>query len=109
MPWHAMHSMQDCFLLEGFRYAQQIDMHCICTSMLAKFYSCKMWVLQVGHQSLRIIHCRGSIYRMDQTQPTQVSTNHVRVHAAHNHELDCYNSFTLQRLYTFSMSHDHPC
>jgi hypothetical protein len=35
------------------------------------------------------------------------STNHVRVHASHDLELGCYNSFTLlQRLYT---SHDHPC
>jgi hypothetical protein len=27
--------------LEGFLYARQIDMQPICTSMLAKFYSCK--------------------------------------------------------------------
>jgi hypothetical protein len=29
--------------------------------------------------------------------PSQVPTNHVRVHAAHDHEDDCYNSFTLYR------------
>jgi hypothetical protein len=29
--------------------------------------------------------------------PSQVSTNHVRVHAAHDRERDCYNSFTLCR------------
>jgi hypothetical protein len=32
--------------LEGFSYVLQIDMHFICTLMLAKFYSCKKWVLQ---------------------------------------------------------------
>jgi hypothetical protein len=37
--------------LEGFSYAQQIDMQPICTSILAKFYSCKMWVLQLLHLS----------------------------------------------------------
>jgi hypothetical protein len=50
MPCHAMHPMQDYFL-EGFLYTRQIDMQPICTSMLAKFYSCKKWVLQVPHQS----------------------------------------------------------
>jgi hypothetical protein len=29
--------------------------------------------------------------------PSQVSTNHVRVHAAHDREHSCYNSFTLCR------------
>jgi hypothetical protein len=29
--------------------------------------------------------------------PSQVPTNHVRVHAAHDHEHDCYNRFTLGR------------
>jgi hypothetical protein len=29
--------------------------------------------------------------------PSQVSTNHVRVHAIHDREHDCYNSFTLYR------------
>jgi hypothetical protein len=32
--------------LKGFSYARQIDMQPICTSILAKFYSWKMWVLQ---------------------------------------------------------------
>jgi hypothetical protein len=31
--------------LEGFSYPRQIDMQPICTSILTKFYSCKMWVL----------------------------------------------------------------
>jgi hypothetical protein len=34
--------------------------------------------------------------------PSQVSTNRVRVHAAHNHEHGCYNSFTLYRGCTHS-------
>jgi hypothetical protein len=34
--------------------------------------------------------------------PSQVSTNHVRVHAAHDSEHDCYNSFTLCRGCTHS-------
>jgi hypothetical protein len=29
--------------------------------------------------------------------PSQVSTNHLRVHAAHDREHGCYNSFTLYR------------
>jgi hypothetical protein len=39
-----MHPIQDLFL-ERFSYELQIDMHLICTPMLAKFYSCKKWVL----------------------------------------------------------------
>jgi hypothetical protein len=38
----------------------------------------------------------------NQTKPTQVSTNHVRVHAAHNREHDCYNNFILCRGCTHS-------
>jgi hypothetical protein len=34
--------------LGGFSYAQQIDMQPICTSILVKFYYCKMWVLHLG-------------------------------------------------------------
>jgi hypothetical protein len=45
MPCNAMHPIQDLFL-EGFSYLLQIDMHFICTSMLARFYFCKKWVLQ---------------------------------------------------------------
>jgi hypothetical protein len=37
MPCHAMHPIQDLFL-EGFSYVLQIDMHFICTPMLARFY-----------------------------------------------------------------------
>jgi hypothetical protein len=43
---HAMQCILCKIFLEGFPYARQIDMHPICTSILAKFYSCKMWVLQ---------------------------------------------------------------
>jgi hypothetical protein len=34
------------YFWKGFSYVLQIDMHLICTPMLAKFYSCKKWVLQ---------------------------------------------------------------
>jgi hypothetical protein len=34
--------------------------------------------------------------KLNQTKP-RVSTIHVRVHAAHDREHDCYNSFTLCR------------
>jgi hypothetical protein len=34
---------------------------------------------------------------LNQTNPSQVSTNHLRVHATHNREHVCYNSFTLCR------------
>jgi hypothetical protein len=34
--------------------------------------------------------------------PSQVSTNHLRVHAAHDREHGCYNSFTLYRVCTCS-------
>jgi hypothetical protein len=45
--------------------------------------------------------------KTNQTKPILGSTNHVRVYAAHDREHDCYNNFyTLQRLYTFSMSTD---
>jgi hypothetical protein len=43
MPYNASYAR---LFLEGFSYARQIDMQHICTPMLAKFYSCKMWVLQ---------------------------------------------------------------
>jgi hypothetical protein len=35
------------YFWKGFSYVLQIDMHLICTPMLAKFYSCKKWVLQL--------------------------------------------------------------
>jgi hypothetical protein len=35
------------FILKGFSYARQFDMQPICTPMLAKFYFCKKWVLQL--------------------------------------------------------------
>jgi hypothetical protein len=37
---------------KGFSYVLQIDMHLICTPMLAKFYSYKKWVLQSGHSRI---------------------------------------------------------
>jgi hypothetical protein len=43
MPCNASYAR---LFLEGFSYARQIDMQPICTSILANFYSCKMWVLQ---------------------------------------------------------------
>jgi hypothetical protein len=33
------------YFWKGFSYILQIDMHLICAPMLAKFYSCKKWVL----------------------------------------------------------------
>jgi hypothetical protein len=35
------------YFWKGFSYVLQIDMHLICTPMLAKFYSCKKWLLHV--------------------------------------------------------------
>jgi hypothetical protein len=35
------------YFWKGFSYILQIDMHLICAPMLAKFYSCKKWVLQL--------------------------------------------------------------
>jgi hypothetical protein len=43
MPFDASYAR---LFLQGFSYARQIDKQLICTSILAKFYSCKMWVLQ---------------------------------------------------------------
>jgi hypothetical protein len=40
-----MHPMKDYFW-EDFYIHNKFDMQHICTSMLAKFYSCKKWVLQ---------------------------------------------------------------
>jgi hypothetical protein len=36
------------YFWKGFSYILQIDMHLIGTPMLAKFYSCKKWVLHIG-------------------------------------------------------------
>jgi hypothetical protein len=46
MPCNASYAI---LFLEGFSYAQEIEMQPICTSIPAKFYSWKMWVLH--HQS----------------------------------------------------------
>jgi hypothetical protein len=35
------------YFWKGFSYVLQIDMYLICTPMLAKFYSCKKWVLHL--------------------------------------------------------------
>jgi hypothetical protein len=55
MPCNASYAR---LFLEGFSYARQIDMQPICTSMLAKYYSCKKWVLQAA-----------AMGRGDSTQP----------------------------------------
>jgi hypothetical protein len=63
-----MHPIQDLFF-GGFSYLRQIDMQPICTPTLAKFYSCKKWVLQPKslHSSWTHLHevrhptsCQGS-------------------------------------------------
>jgi hypothetical protein len=41
-----MQSILYKIFLGGFSYARQIDMQPIRTPTLAKFYSCKKWVLQ---------------------------------------------------------------
>jgi hypothetical protein len=41
--------------------------------------------------------------------PSSIPTNHVRVHAAHDHEHDCHDSFfTILTSYTFPMSCNYP-
>jgi hypothetical protein len=45
MPCHVMHPMQDYFWKNFFMHGK-FDMQPICTSMLAKFCSCKKQVLQ---------------------------------------------------------------
>jgi hypothetical protein len=47
MPCHAMHPMQDLFWKVFHMYGKLIFYH-ICTPMLAKFDSCKKWVLQIA-------------------------------------------------------------
>jgi hypothetical protein len=45
------------YFWKGFSYVLQIDMHLICTPMLAKFYSCKKWVLHLAcEQVVRRVH-----------------------------------------------------
>jgi hypothetical protein len=39
------------YFLKGFSYVRQIDMEPIRTPTLAKFYSCKKWVLQLPRDS----------------------------------------------------------
>jgi hypothetical protein len=59
----------------------------------------------IASRSLTVTDRQPNIIHFDkptkpnQTNPTKprVSTNHVRVHAAHDHEHDCDNSFTLCR------------
>jgi hypothetical protein len=52
MPCNASYAR---LFLEGFSYAQQIDMQPIYTSILAKFYSWKMWVLQTFRAAFVIV------------------------------------------------------
>jgi hypothetical protein len=59
----------------------------------------------IASQSLTVIDPQPNKIHFDQpTKPnqSQVPTNHVRVHAAHDHEHGCYNSFTLCRGCTHS-------
>jgi hypothetical protein len=46
MPCYAMHPMQDYFWKDIYMRGK-FDIQPICTSMSAKFYSCKKWVLQI--------------------------------------------------------------
>jgi hypothetical protein len=56
----------------------------------------------IASQSLTVTDPQPNTIHFDKpTKPNKikprVSTNHVRVHAAHNREHGCYNSFTLYR------------
>jgi hypothetical protein len=49
------------YFWKSFSYVLQIDMHLICTPMLAKFYSCKKWVLQYVEKhnlSIALLRCQ---------------------------------------------------
>jgi hypothetical protein len=52
MPCNASYAR--LYFLEGFLYARQFDMQSICTSMLAKFYSCKKRVLHPGMGEVKL-------------------------------------------------------
>jgi hypothetical protein len=54
------------------------------------------WSLTVTDPQHNTTHFDTTQPRHNQN-PSQVSTNHVRVHATHNHEHDYYNSCTLYR------------
>jgi hypothetical protein len=49
------------------------------------------------HPQPNEIHFDKPTNQPNQTKPISDSTNHVRFHAAHDHEHGCYNSFTLCR------------
>jgi hypothetical protein len=57
----------------------------------------------IASWSLTVTDSQPNKTHFDTTQPrlnknpSQISTNHVRVHTAHDHEHSCYNSFTLCR------------
>jgi hypothetical protein len=42
------------YFWKGFSYILQIDMHLICAPMLAKFYSCKKWMLHLETLDMRV-------------------------------------------------------
>jgi hypothetical protein len=52
MPFIASYAR---LFLQGFSYARQIDMQPICNSILAKLYSCKVWVL-LWNAPVELVH-----------------------------------------------------
>jgi hypothetical protein len=72
-----------------------------------EFISSMQWPRSHHRVSQWPTHSLISPFRHNITQditesPSQVPTNHVRVHAAHDHERGSYNSFTLYRGCTHS-------
>jgi hypothetical protein len=61
----------------------------------------------ITSQSLTVTDLQPKETHFDKTNqtkpnPSQVLTNHVRVHATHDREHDCYNSFIIHRGCTHS-------
>jgi hypothetical protein len=64
------------YFWKGFSYVLQIDMHLICTPMLAKFYSCKKWVLHytvlrlnTTHRKHKLVHGEPNNYKCNKSSP----------------------------------------
>jgi hypothetical protein len=51
----------------------------------------------IASRSLTVTDPQPNTIHFDKPTKPRVSTNHVRVHAAHDREHGCYNSFTLCR------------
>jgi hypothetical protein len=51
----------------------------------------------ITSQSLTVVDPQPNKIHFNKPTKHMVSTNYVRVHATHDHEHDCYNSFTLCR------------